>query len=144
MEVSDMTKPATDLIGEPASSFEQLGGPLGISNTLSVIIAQLVGSNIAIVDNITGRGALDLCRRLIVAGVDPDAELHCYRDGVIALRIKSVGAGAKLTVQETASGGPRFSSWRPFPAARSGRLFVKTATTSIPGPNSANVSEGVA
>src|SRR5665213_1145042 len=100
METSDMTKPATDLIGEPALSFEQLGGPLGISNTRSVIIAQLVGSDTAVIDNITGHGALDLCRRLIVAGVDPDAELHCYRDGVIALRIKSVGAGAKLTVHE--------------------------------------------
>src|ERR1700733_10064465 len=131
MEASDLTKPATDLIGEPALN-EQLGGPLGISNILSVIIAQLVGSDLAVVDNITGRGSLDLCRRLIVAGVDPDAELHCYRDGLIALRIKSVGAGAKLTVHETASGGPRFSTWRPFPAARSGRLLVKTATRPIP------------
>jgi hypothetical protein len=144
MHIPDIAKPATDRIGEPALTFEQLGGPLGISNTLSVIIAQLVGSDIAVFDNITGRGALDLCRRLIVAGVDPDAELHCYRDGVIALRIKSVGAGAKLTVHETASGGPRFSTWRPFPAARSGRLLAKTARPSHRDPSSTNALDEVA
>jgi hypothetical protein len=127
-------KPATASCSEPASSFEQLGGPLGISNTPSVIVAQLVGSDFAIVGEIKAHGALNLCRQLLGAGADPDAELHCYRDGMIALRIKSVGAGAKLTVHETASGGPRFATWRPFPAARSARPFGKKLTGHIDRP----------
>jgi hypothetical protein len=49
-----------------------------------------------------------------------------------------------LTVRETPTDGPRFVTWRPFPAARSGRPFVKTATSSIPNPNSVSDARSVA
>jgi hypothetical protein len=130
-------KPATALVhGEPASKIEQLGGPLSIPHTshtanVQEVRCDLVGSDKAIAGEIMANGAFDLCRRLLAAGADPAAELVCYRNGRLALRIKSIGAGARLTVRETSKDGPRFATWRPFPAARSARPFVKTAIPSI-------------
>ena|ERR1700730_7937813 len=42
----------------------------------------------------------------------PTPNLH----GKLALRIKSIRAGAKLTVRETALDGPRVVSWKGFPS----------------------------
>ena len=53
---------------------------------------------------------LELCRLLLANGFDPAAPLHIYRDGVLALRIRSIGAGAALSVQDDATGRPRFYS----------------------------------
>jgi len=103
-------KPAT-ACDEPASNLEQLGGPLGIFHTPTQITAQLVGNDIAVADNITANGALDLCRRLLTAGAKPNAELICYRGEQIALRVRSIGAGAKLTVRED---GLRVVPWKAF------------------------------
>src|SRR6516164_9622984 len=41
---------------------------------------------------------LALCRELIAAGHDPSRPLHAYRDGVLALRIRSIGEAARLRV----------------------------------------------
>jgi hypothetical protein len=92
---------------------------------------ELVGSDQAIAGDIVASGALELCRRLLAAGANPAAELVCFRNGTLALRIKSIGAGARLTVRETSKDGPRFATWRPFPTARSRRPCVKTAILSI-------------
>jgi hypothetical protein len=65
---------------------------------------------------IIGRGeapALELCRRLVAAGADPATPLHAYRGGVLALRIRSIGEGAELTVQTDSRGTPRFQKYRP-------------------------------
>jgi hypothetical protein len=75
----------------------------------------LVGNDGAIAGDIMARGPLDICRRLLAAGADPAAELLCYRNGQIALRIRSIGDGAKLIVRETATDGPRFVTWKAFP-----------------------------
>ena len=135
-------KPATD-IGEPAPNSEQLGGPLSIPHTSHTANVQevrcgLVGSDKAIAGDIMASGAFDLCRRLLAAGANPAAELVCYRNGTLALRIKSIGAGAQLTVRETSKDGPRFATWRPFPTARSGRPFVEISGPSIPTSDSTN------
>ena len=55
---------------------------------------------------------LELCRLLLANGFDPAAPLHIYRDGVLALRIRSIGAGAVLSVQDDATGRPRFTRYR--------------------------------
>jgi hypothetical protein len=136
MMLTDMAKPATAPHGEPALSFERIAGPLSNSHTPNIITAQLVGGDIAIVDDIEARGPLDLCRRLIAAGVNPGAELHCYRGGQLALRITSIRYGAGIVVRETATEGPRFATWRPFPTARSDRPFDKNRTGYIGSPGS--------
>ena len=41
---------------------------------------------------------LALCRELIAAGHDPSRPLHAYRDGVLALRVRSIGEAARLRV----------------------------------------------
>ena len=137
MHAPDTAKPATAPHGEPALGFELLAGSLTNSHTSHTANIQdsvrcdLVGSDKAIAGDIMASGAFDLCRRLLAAGANPAAELVCYRNGTLALRIKSIGAGAQLTVRETSKDGPRFATWRPFPTARSRRPCVKTAILSI-------------
>jgi hypothetical protein len=41
---------------------------------------------------------LALCRELIAAGHDLGRPLHVYRDGVLALRVRSIGEAARLRV----------------------------------------------
>ena len=104
--------------------FAPLARPLENTNTSPrpalQLRCELVGSDQAIAGDIVASGALELCRRLLAAGANPAAELVCYRNGTLALRIKSIGAGARLTVRETSKDGPRFATWRPFPTARVG------------------------
>ena len=70
------------------------------------------GSDFAVVgDGIEARTALDLCRQLLAAGANPDAAFICYRGDQVALRIRSVGEGAKLTIRED---GLRVVAWRAF------------------------------
>lgn len=61
---------------------------------------------------------LALCRALAAAGHDPAQPLHAYRDSVLALAVTSIGWGARHTVRETATDGPRLARWQPFPAGR--------------------------
>jgi hypothetical protein len=49
-----------------------------------------------------------LCRRLIDAGHDPALPLEVYRGSTLALRVRSIGEAAGLTVHETGS-GPRLA-----------------------------------
>src|SRR5262245_56383691 len=54
-----------------------------------------------------------LCRRLVEAGHDPATPMEVYRGSTLALHVRSIGAAAKLTVEESGS-GPKFRRWRPF------------------------------
>jgi hypothetical protein len=56
---------------------------------------------------------LALCRELIAAGCNPERALEVYRGATLALHIKSIGAGARLTVKERPF-GPVFERWVPF------------------------------
>jgi hypothetical protein len=51
--------------------------------------------------------ALAVCRELLAAGCDPDSVLEVYRRGVLALRLRSIAAGAALTVEDGPTGKPR-------------------------------------
>jgi hypothetical protein len=140
-------KPASAAHAEPVSNLEWLGNHSStqpLTHRQARIRCELVGSDVVVAGDIKADGAFDLCRRLLAAGASPAAELVCFRDGRLALRIRSIGDGARLTVRETATDGPRFTTWRPFPAARSGHPFVKNATPSIPNPNSVSDARGVA
>ena len=79
------------------------------------IRAQLIGTGCCVVDEYTTRGhapTLAMCRQLIAAGYDPKLPLEAYRGDVLAIRVKSIGRGAKLTVEDDRTGRPRFGRFR--------------------------------
>jgi hypothetical protein len=51
---------------------------------------------------------LALCRKLIEAGHPSSADLEVYRDGTLALRVRSIGEAAGLQVVTTPTGRPVF------------------------------------
>jgi hypothetical protein len=116
---------------------EHLGGRLGDLHTSHhsdlQLRAELVGSDKAIAGDIIASGVFELCRRLLAAGANPAAELVCYRNGRLALRVKSIRAGAGLTIRETATDGPRVVVWKAFehravaPPVRSNQMPVHPA-----------------
>jgi hypothetical protein len=53
-----------------------------------------------------------LCRALVEAGHDPATPLHAYRGHTLALKVCSIGEGAKLTVGDNDIGKPVFRRWR--------------------------------
>jgi hypothetical protein len=84
------------------------------------IRAELSGADTCTVASITATApvpALALCRELLAAGIDPDRALEVYRAGTLALRVRSIGAGAKLAVREDDK-GTRFVRHRPGPDER--------------------------
>ena len=67
---------------------------------MTAIRAELTGSDTCTAAGLTVRAsapALAMCRELLAAGLDPDRALDVYRNGVLALRIRSIGEAAKLT-----------------------------------------------
>lgn len=71
------------------------------------IVAELTGSNQACAFGVVGEGhapVLDLCRKLIGCGVDPNAALRCYRGTTWALKVRSIGEAAALEVSQHGTG----------------------------------------
>ena len=80
------------------------------------IRAELFGSDTCTAGNLTAHGhapVLVLCRQLIAAGLEPDQALEVWRGATLALHVRSIGAGARLTVKERPC-GPVFERWVPF------------------------------
>jgi hypothetical protein len=68
---------------------------------LAPIEAELLGSNECRYRGVTTRGqapVLAMCRALLGAGFDPRRPLHVYRGKMLALKVRSIGEGAKLTI----------------------------------------------
>jgi hypothetical protein len=98
----------------------------------SPIRADLVGSNTCSAAGIVATGnapVLSLCRRLIAAGHPPGSRLEAYRGNTLALRVRSIGEAAKLTVRLSGGdvGPPMRKSasvatgdWTDWPAATDG------------------------
>ena len=87
------------------------------SASLAPIRATLVGSDHSEALGLTGHGytpVLALCRALLAAGHDARRPLHAYRGDVLALKVCSIGEGAKLIVKKDRA-RPRFVPWEPFP-----------------------------
>lgn len=79
------------------------------------IRVELIGSNRAEAMGLVAVGSAplcQLCRRLIRAGVNPDAPVEAFRNGILALRARSLLAAAQLTVKDGSSGPPRFVPYR--------------------------------
>jgi hypothetical protein len=80
--------------------------------------AILTGADTASAADLTVRArspVLALCRKLIEAGHNASQPLHVYRGDKLALIVRSIGAGAALTVAENERWGPRFTPWKPMP-----------------------------
>ena len=74
------------------------------------IFAELIGSNTCTAAGITvvdHAPVLALCRALVTAGHDPNRPLHAYRGDVLCLRVRSIGEGARLTIEDDRHGRPR-------------------------------------
>ena len=79
------------------------------------IRAELTGSTTCTAAGITAQGhapALLLCRQLLAQGLDPDAALQVFRNGTLALRIRSLSEGAGLAVEDNRHGQPVFRPYR--------------------------------
>jgi hypothetical protein len=84
------------------------------------IHAKILGVDTAAARGLVVRGAaptLTLCRALVGAGHDPATPMLVYRGAVLCLSIRTIGEGARLTVEDRPSGGkpPRFIRYRPMP-----------------------------
>jgi hypothetical protein len=99
-----------------------------------VVRAELIGDDTAIAAGITARGrapVLALCRLLIEAGHDPNLPLEAYRGDVLCLRVRRIGAGAGMTVDE--SRDCRFARFRRQKAPQTPDLALPMRQTA-PGP----------
>jgi hypothetical protein len=93
----------------------------------SAVRAELIGSNTCTANDVTACGhapVLILCRELIAAGCDPDRALEVYRGATLALRVRSIGAAAKLDVNSKGTGFIRHR-----PAVRRGPPVRQNLTT---------------
>ena len=54
-------------------------------------------------------------------GADPNSKLECFRGSVLALTVKTVGIGAKLTIKENDWVGPKVVPYEPLSRDRVGR-----------------------
>jgi hypothetical protein len=61
----------------------------------------LVGVDLIVVDRLSvcsDTPILDACRKLVHFGVDPKTPLHCFRNGRLAVTVRSIGEGARLEI----------------------------------------------
>jgi hypothetical protein len=82
------------------------------------ICATLTGSDRSEPESVIARGpapVLAICRALIEAGHEPERMLHAYRGGVLAVKVRSLGEGARLNVEDDRHGTPRLRRWRHGP-----------------------------
>jgi hypothetical protein len=79
------------------------------------IFAELIGSNTCTAAGITvvdHAPVFALCRALLAAGEDSNRPLYVYRSEVLCLRVRSIGEGARLTVEDDRHGRPRLRRLR--------------------------------
>jgi hypothetical protein len=92
-------------------------GPIAKSSSRSCQVplrAELIGAS-CYAAGISRSGhapILSLCRALCEAGYDPSLSLVAFRDGIEAVRVRSIGEAAKFTIEDNKHGTPRFRLWR--------------------------------
>ena len=96
----------------------KLNGPEDkrLAQTRQVLRAELRGSTWCSIGDVVATGntpVLALCRQLLAAGVDPDQALEVFRNGTLALRVRSIGDAARLTVKTGGNGAPIFAEEYP-------------------------------
>jgi hypothetical protein len=68
---------------------------------------------------------LALCRQLIAAGLDPDSAMAVYRNGTLALRVRSIGEAARLEINGDGTG------FRPAREPDAGLLVRQTGAEAL-------------
>jgi hypothetical protein len=97
---------------------------VGAAMSGAIIIARLIGHDRAQAGDIVVRSrspVFALCRALLAAGANPNSKLECFRGSVLALTVKTIGIGAKLTIKENDWVGPKVVPYEPFSRDRVGR-----------------------
>lgn len=120
MLVRNGERPATDCTVNEALKTSGIGNAgtskPNTNKSQDPIRAELFGSDTCTAGDLTAHGhapVLVLCRQLIAAGLDPDRAMEVFRGTTLALRVRSIGAGARLTVAERPN-GPTFERWKAF------------------------------
>jgi hypothetical protein len=109
---------ATNELPSPKQRGDSISPRRGRSHGVSrprTVRAELIGSHSCTADGLTASGnapALALCRALLAAGVDPACPLWAYRGAILCLKVRSLGEGAELAVEDGRHGTPRFRRWR--------------------------------
>jgi hypothetical protein len=88
------------------------------SAAICVVRAELIGTNCAVALGFIVRSpspVLALCRTLVEARHDPTTPLYAYRGSTLAFKVRSIGEGAKLTVEDNHLGRPTFRRRRDRP-----------------------------
>jgi hypothetical protein len=68
---------------------------------------------------------LAMCRKLVEAGRDPATPLHAYRGDMLCVKVRSIGEGARYTVEDNRQGTPTLHPWRDPKAATSNMWVMK-------------------
>jgi hypothetical protein len=82
------------------------------------IRAEIIDSDRCEAEGHTVRAAapvLAMCRKLVDAGYDQGRPLHAYRGDMLSLKVRSIGEGALLTVEDNRFGTPTLRRWRKRP-----------------------------
>jgi hypothetical protein len=111
------------------------------------IIATLIGDDTAQAGEIVCRGrspVFALCRALLASGAPPESRLECYRGMTLALVVKSIGPGAKLTIEERDRGGIKIFRWRPISYDEVGPSMGRNGETVADLASAPNVLPAVA
>lgn len=96
--------------------------------------AEIIGSDKCRAEGYSARGpspVLALCRKLVEAGFDPGRPLHAYRGEVLCLIVRSIGAGAALTVAEGRRDAPRFRRWKPMHSREGSPRIARQARATV-------------
>jgi hypothetical protein len=100
----------SDSKGQQNSSPAKYRSP---SPASSCIRAEIVGDDSCTALGITVSGnapVLRLCRALVNAGHDPALPLHAFRGATLALKVRTIGEGARLIVKTAGNGKPIFGA----------------------------------
>jgi hypothetical protein len=111
-------RPAPAVTGREPQVIDLLGGKINPARNIQPkqehVIAELVGDDSCRCQEIdaavtANAPVLAMCRQLLATGIDPDTALGVYRQGVLALKVRSIREGARLTVKTAGNGTPIFT-----------------------------------
>jgi hypothetical protein len=81
--------------------------PSSLPPQLTIIRAEPSGSDRCVAEGIevrAGAPLLAVCRLLVEAGHDPALALEAYGDGMLCLRVRAIGAAARLEINGDGTG----------------------------------------
>jgi hypothetical protein len=105
------------------------------SSQIQAVRAELVGDSTCSAAGITTHGQapiLALCRELLALGLDPDRAMEVYRRGSLALKVRSIGEGAKLEVNSKGTDFVPFRAVRTASPVRQNRVAATTLAKQVP------------